>query len=327
MKRIVLGALVSAGIVAVVALSSCNGPIAEPGLPGGTKDVASFPPGATVQDLLAVVDEGLSTPGKGPDSVRFIVIRDGVRHQPAYRANAYHFAVGAGNEFPAGAIVAQRNWSLGGSVDGRNEELDKFGIAVAVEPGSQGVYGAEIVGAVRTICAAITLRVPVHPDCVVSMGEVPYANSNERAAAELKLVEEVRPGIPVPPTDLTLTLTSGDRVVKVPVEVRNTSIAINVGMMMRRRFDGENRGMLFVYAHRAYRNYWMRNCFIPIDLAYIYKGKIDKLIQPMAPEAGKPTRDFTPHESDSAIRYALEMPAGWFKKNGFGKGTVVEGLP
>ena len=97
--------------------------------------------------------------------------------------------------------------------------------------------------------------------------------------------------------------------------------------MIRRRFDGENRGMLFVYPHRAQRNFWMRNCFVPIDLAYIYKGKIDQIHEAMEPQAGKPRREFIHHPSDSFIRYALEMPAGWFQENGLGKGTIVEGLP
>ncbi|MGH7163804.1 MAG: DUF192 domain-containing protein, partial [Planctomycetota bacterium] len=166
----------------------------------------------------------------------------------------------------------------------------------------------------------------LHPDCVVAMGEVPRARSHSADPDERLLAAAVREAVPVPAPDRTLAVVAGGRRIDVAVETRDTVNAIWTGMMMRQRFDGEDRGMLFVYRHREYRSFFMLNCFVPIDLAYIRDGRIDQIV-PMEPQVGALPDALRYYESRAAVRHVLEMPAGWFQRHGVEAGASVEGLP
>ena len=106
-------------------------------------------------------------------------------------------------------------------------------------------------------------------------------------------------------------------------ELRDNTAGIRVGMMLRRGFDGENRGMLFRYKHRAVRRFWNKNVFIPIDLAYISTGVIEQIVT-MKPEAGVPQNEIPFYESVTPVRLALEMPGGWFEAQGIRVGDRAE---
>ena len=92
--------------------------------------------------------------------------------------------------------------------------------------------------------------------------------------------------------------------------------------MMRKKFDGEDRGMLFVYPNPWYCKFHMRNCYIAIDLAYIRKGRIEQ-IETMAPETNTTVSELRWYPANAAVRYALEMPGGWFARKGVKKGDKV----
>ena len=83
-----------------------------------------------------------------------------------------------------------------------------------------------------------------------------------------------------------------------------------------------DRGMLFEYQHRAHRNFWMKNCRIPIDLAYIREGKIEQ-IHTMEAQFGAAHQHLRWYPSQAAIKFALEMPAGWFERAGVRVGDGV----
>ncbi|MHC4729393.1 MAG: DUF192 domain-containing protein [Planctomycetota bacterium] len=296
---------------------------AGPGLDKSSAEFMTFPPGATPEELWPAIDAGLATQGKGPDSVRFVVIRAGDRHGATYRREAFAVTVGGGVRLPAGALMIRRNWGTSGQVDGRNEPVERYGVAVAVEPATPRPYPAAVVAAVKALCTALTRRVAVHPDCVVAMQEVPYTNAHTADPDERALAAAAREDLPLPPTDGALTIRTAGGPVRVTYEHRTTSTAIAVGMMLRRGFDGENRGMLFEYAHRSERWYWMMNCLVPIDLAFLKEGKIEQL-ETMAAGGGKARDDMRRYPSRTPVKYALEMPAGWFGKHGVTLGDKVE---
>jgi uncharacterized membrane protein (UPF0127 family) len=305
-------------------LTACgNQQKAGPALEESSADFFAYPPGATAADLLPAIDAGLTTPGKGPDFVRFVVIRAGDRHGAAYRREAFHVTVGGGVRLPAGALLIRRSWATSGQVDGRNEPVELLGISVAVEPATPRPYGAAVTAAVKSLCAALVRRVAIHPDCIVAMQEVPYANAHAADPDERALAAAARETVAPPPTDGTLTVHAAKGPIRVNYERRGTSSAIRVGMMLRRRFDGENRGMLFEYPYVSDRWYWMMNCRIPIDLAYIKEGKIEQL-ETMEPGAGKATDEIRRYPSRTPVKYALEMPAGWFEAHGVRLGDRVE---
>jgi len=305
-------------------LTACgNQQKAGPALDEPSADFFAFPPGATAADLLPAIGAGLATQGKGPDYVRFVVIRAGDRHGATYRREAFHVTVGGGVRLPAGALLIRRSWGTSGQVDGRNEPVELLGISVAVEPAAPRPYPVAVAAAVKAFCTALVRRVAIHPDCILAMQEVPYTNAHAADPDERALAAVAREDVAPPRTDGTLTIHAAGGPIRVTYERRMTSTAIRVGMMLRRRFDGENRGMLFEYPYVSDRWYWMMNCKIPIDLAYIKEGRIEQL-ETMEAGAGKPTDEIRRYPSRTPVKYALEVPAGWFEGHGVKLGDKVE---
>jgi len=297
---------------------------ADAGLPASDDEFRSIASAADHGALLDAVTEGLQTKGKGPDFTRFIVVRAGDRHVPGFRPADFTCVVGGGVTLPVGAMRVRRQWLASGMIDGRNEQLQTMGLSVVVEPGTPRPFAPAIFETVSAFCRAVAEQTPIHPDCVVAMSAVPYANQHEAGADEEALAAAARAALPVPATHGTLTIVNagGDRIA-VSYERRDTPNGIQTGMMMRRRFDGENRGMLFVYKWAGYRHFHMRNCYVPIDVAYVLDGKIDQ-VEPMTPEAGTDPAEIPSYPSRAAVKYALEMPAGWFAAHDVAEGAVVE---
>lgn len=315
----------------VLLLSACNNDVLESADPSGSSrgqspgdlgDMFSIPADDDGQGLSRAIDEGLNTQGKGDDHWRFVLIRAIDRHDTRLPDEAFHFVVGAGVEMEPGGIRARRVWSNGGQFHGDNSELERCGVAIGIERGATRPYSEEVTDAVARICEALARRIDLHPDCVVAMEEVPFARQSEFDSAERRVAAIARARVPVPPVVGTLIVGG----VKVEYEKRDTTAGREIGMMLRKRFDGENRGMLFVYPHRAQRRFWMRNCLIPMDLAYIKKGRIEQ-IENMDAQAGVPTGGLPRYESITPIRFVLEMPSGWFAKNSVAVGAAVTGLP
>jgi uncharacterized membrane protein (UPF0127 family) len=314
----------------LLALAACNGERLKPAgavseLPGSDTDFWSIEPDDSAGDLARAVDEALDTPGKAPDNWRFIVIRAMDRHDPALPNSGMHVVIGAGVELPLGAMRIRRGWYTSGQVDGTNEQLERWGIAIAVERGATQPFAPEVVAAIRRFVGAIAPRLELHPDCVVAMGEVPFTRDDPADAAERALAADVRASVPLPPVSGSLTVVTADRRIPVAYERRETDIGRMTGMMMRKRFDGTDQGVLFVYPHRAQRRFYMRNCFVRIDLAFLKNGRIEQIVT-MPPQPGIPTQDLPGYESNTAVRYALEMPGGWFADHGVVVGDRVEGL-
>jgi len=89
------------------------------------------------------------------------------------------------------------------------------------------------------------------------------------------------------------------------------------GLMYRRELkDGE--GMLFVFQNDQVLSFWMKNTLVPLSVAYIlYDGRILEIYD-MQPGNLDPVR------SSRSVRYALEVPQGWFARAGLGAGDKVE---
>jgi len=72
----------------------------------------------------------------------------------------------------------------------------------------------------------------------------------------------------------------------------------------------ENEGMIFIYDAPMRASFWMKNTFIPLDLAFFDKDGVLTEI-----------KNLYPHNLDSVksarsdIAYCIEMNSGWFKKN------------
>ena len=88
--------------------------------------------------------------------------------------------------------------------------------------------------------------------------------------------------------------------------------------LMFRNFLPEDHGMFFVWEYRKRQCMWMRNTYIPLNVAYIdTKGKILEIYEML------------PLSEDSIcskkrVKYALEVNLDWFKRNNVKVGDQID---
>lgn len=106
-------------------------------------------------------------------------------------------------------------------------------------------------------------------------------------------------------------------VVVVKAEIASKDSERNNGFMFRRNIP-DGTGMLFVYNYDHIMYFWMKNTPHPLSIAFIdYKGEIKNIF------------DMTPYSesrivSTVSVRYALEVPQGWFEKVGVKTGDYLD---
>ena len=116
----------------------------------------------------------------------------------------------------------------------------------------------------------------------------------------------------------TVDLRAGMHTIKAELAV--TPEQQMTGMMFRKEMNG-NEGMLFVNDAKSARCFWMKNTLVPLTIAFIDNdGTIVNLadMQPL---------DERSHCSKAPVRFALEMPQGWFEKRGIKAGFKLSGPP
>ncbi len=89
------------------------------------------------------------------------------------------------------------------------------------------------------------------------------------------------------------------------------------GMMFRKTM-GENDGMIFNLGRSEQAGFWMKNCFVPLSVAYIDPDGVILEIHPLQVQDTN-----TVYSSSSNVRFALETPQGWFDKHNIKPGTVI----
>ena len=119
----------------------------------------------------------------------------------------------------------------------------------------------------------------------------------------------------LPVTELTITRADGTTTI-VKAEVAQKEEERNYGFMNRKNIP-DGTGMLFVFEKEQILSFWMKNTPHPLSIAYIdSRGKI-RNIYDMTPFS------LTPIKSTSSVRYALEVPQGWYKENNINVGDIV----
>jgi uncharacterized membrane protein (UPF0127 family) len=93
------------------------------------------------------------------------------------------------------------------------------------------------------------------------------------------------------------------------------------GMMFRRTM-GTNDGMIFNLDYLGNSGgpagFWMKNCFVPLDVAYINPAGIIEEIHPLQVQDTN-----TVYSKANNIRFALETPQGWFNQHHIGPGMAI----
>jgi len=91
------------------------------------------------------------------------------------------------------------------------------------------------------------------------------------------------------------------------------------GLMFRETI-GANEGMLFAFPVEEKYCMWMKNTKVPLSVAFLdATGKIIN-IEHMRPETE------TAHCAIQPVRYALEVPKGWFQLHGIRPGVHIPGV-
>lgn len=102
------------------------------------------------------------------------------------------------------------------------------------------------------------------------------------------------------------------------VELATTPTARGCGLSRREELP-KNHGMLFIFSDLQPRNFWMKDTFIPLSIAYLDKSGRIFSIQDMAP-----LQTERQYPSRRPAAYALEVNQGWFSRHGIEAGDVVE---
>ncbi|MDR1588064.1 MAG: DUF192 domain-containing protein [Treponema sp.] len=100
------------------------------------------------------------------------------------------------------------------------------------------------------------------------------------------------------------------------VELAKTGDEQARGLMYRKQLP-EGEGMLFIFERDKVLSFWMKDTLIPLSIAFIAAdGRIIDIKDMQA-------LDTNTVNSSRSVRYALEVPQGWFKRMGVGEGDIV----
>ncbi len=120
----------------------------------------------------------------------------------------------------------------------------------------------------------------------------------------------------LPKTTLQIKKADGTSV-SVVAEIAKTPEQRNFGFMERKNIP-DGTGMIFIFDRDQILSFWMKNTPHPLSIAYIdSNGKIRNIFD-MTPFS------LSPIESTVSVRYALEVPQGWYEKNNIAPGDFVD---
>ncbi len=95
------------------------------------------------------------------------------------------------------------------------------------------------------------------------------------------------------------------KTVDVTAEIADTEETRAFGFMERRKIPA-GTGMIFVFGQDQILSFWMKNTPHPLSIAYIDSHGMIRDIFDMTPFS------LSPVKSTVSVRYALEVPQGWF---------------
>jgi|SRR5574344_438959 uncharacterized membrane protein (UPF0127 family) len=119
----------------------------------------------------------------------------------------------------------------------------------------------------------------------------------------------------LPVKDLHI-ITQDGRTLTVRTEIAERTEERNYGFMNRKKIP-DGTGMLFVFESDQVLNFWMKDTPTPLSIAYIDSMGTIKDIFGMTPYS---LADVT---STCSVRYALEVPRGWYTRMNIKVGDKV----
>jgi uncharacterized membrane protein (UPF0127 family) len=89
------------------------------------------------------------------------------------------------------------------------------------------------------------------------------------------------------------------------------------GLMYRKSLE-DGKGMLFIFDRDQVMSFWMKNTLVPLSIAFIASDGRILEIKDMEP------LNLSTISSERSVRYALEVPQGWFSRAGIAIGDIVQ---
>ena len=123
-------------------------------------------------------------------------------------------------------------------------------------------------------------------------------------------------GIPTSPNPTLKTASFAVGAATITAELALTSDQRERGLMFRKSL-ADGKGMLFVFDNDQLLNFWMKNTLISLSIAWIGSDGVIKGVADMS------ALDLSGVSSERSVRYALEVPLGWFERAGVKVGDRV----
>lgn len=100
------------------------------------------------------------------------------------------------------------------------------------------------------------------------------------------------------------------------------------GLMLITEMPEGVDGMLFEFKKEQILNFWMKNTYIDLSIAFVNSRlKIVDIQQMKATSLMSNSDNLKVYSSKRPAQFAIEMPMGWFQKNSISAGTKVQILP
>lgn len=148
---------------------------------------------------------------------------------------------------------------------------------------------------------------------VAMLALVGCAKGGDNAAARQEA--KVATGADAKGPDAFFPLSVGEKTLRVQIVV--TQDEQQRGLMGRRDL-GPDDGMAFVYPLPQQMSFWMRNTPTPLDIGFFKEDGTLGEVYAMYPFDETPVRS-----ASSDYTLALEVPQGWFAKNGLKPGAKI----
>ena len=116
--------------------------------------------------------------------------------------------------------------------------------------------------------------------------------------------------------DLSITNLDG-KTIPIRVELARSIRELSKGYMGREHIP-EGTGMLFIFKRDEKLSFWMKNTPTPLSIAFINSSGEIREIRNMTPFSRESVNSSEP------VRYALEVPQGWFERNNIGTGCIIK---
>lgn len=104
-------------------------------------------------------------------------------------------------------------------------------------------------------------------------------------------------------------MTASGNQVSLVIEIARTAEEQEKGYMFRKHIP-DGTGMLFVYDSDRQMHFWMKNTPSALSIAFIDSMGVIREIRDMVPLSEATV------SSERSVRYALEVPKGWYERAG-----------